>query len=107
MHITRREILIEEFLKPRGICVTKFAVDTGLTLRDVDFMDDVSAQIISAYTGKSVDFWQKSHLDSKSYDRALVKLFEILNSPPGLKDFEEAKLLMEQIERYERTEFPS
>jgi hypothetical protein len=107
LRITSREILIEEFLKPKGICLTQFALDTGLTLLDVDLMSNDTANILSDYTGKTIDFWKNKALDSKGYDRALVHVVEMLCSSPGTKDFKHIRLLIDHIERFEITEYPN
>lgn len=107
LRITSREILVEEFLKPKGICLTRFAIDTGLTLADVDLMSNETAQVLSDYTGQTVGFWKNKALDSKGYDRALVNVVQMLCSSPGTKNFKKIRLLIDHIERYERTEYPN
>lgn len=105
LRITRREILIEEFLKPRRICITKFAVDTGLTFKDIDDINPETAKILADYTGQSIGFWENISLNTKSYDRALVQLNEIFHSPLGEKDFGRARRLIDQIERFEKSQY--
>ena len=102
MIVTTRETLIEEFLKPKGICISKFAIETGLTLEEVDIMSKKTAKLIADYTKTSVAFWRGLPLTSKSYEKALLKLQIILNAPPGVKDFKHANRLIDLIERYEK-----
>lgn len=66
MQVSLREILIEEFLEPKNLPISKFLFENNLTDKDLENINQSTAKVLSRQTGLSVSFWLKISSNKES-----------------------------------------